>query len=196
MKSPNQFSFNQQLIVSTGTSANPTIGAILLNVIPGAQRVIQALKQDDKAGVDWWVETSATDKRIAVDCKIREDDPQVKYNSDDLALETWSVVGKSVGWTLDEKKRCDYILWVFKETGRWVIVPFALLQKSFKARKDEWCSLYRVAQQETDKRYKSECVFVPRKEIWREIYRQSHGYSEDLKVIHAQQLGLFDDKAA
>lgn len=196
MNAARQFDFQEQLVISTGTSANKTIGAILIDVIPGAKRAVQALQADDRTGVDWWVETGATDRRIAVDCKIREDDPLPRFGKDDLALETWSVVEKKiVGWSLDDKKRTDYVFWIFKDTGRWCVVPFMLLVRAFSARKDDWSSAYRVARQNTEGRYHSECVFVDRRELWSEIYRQAHGTSESLRVAHAEQLSLFGDAA-
>ena len=192
-----QFDFQSQLVISTGTAANKTIGMILMDVIPGAQRAVQALQADDRTGVDWWVETRATDRRIAVDCKIREDDPLPKFGKDDLALEVWSVVEKKViGWSLDEKKRTDYVFWIFKDTGRWCVVPFVLLVRAFKAKKDDWMRLYRVARQNTEGRYHSECVFVDRRELWREIWRQSGGHSETLRVAHAEQMSLFGEGEA
>lgn len=192
-----QFGFQDQLVISTGTSANKTIGMILLEVIPGARRAIQSLQHDDKTGVDWWVETGASDRRIAVDCKIREDDPIPRYNQDDLALETWSVVEKKIiGWSLDDKKRTDYVFWIFKDTGRWCVVPFSLLVRAFRAKKDEWLSVYKVAKQNTEGRYHSECVFVDRRELWAEIYRQAHGTSDALRVEHAEQLTLFNNPAS
>lgn len=192
-----QFGFQEQLVISTGTAANKTIGMILIDVIPGAQRAIQSLKMDDRTGVDWWVETQASDRRIAVDCKIREDDPLPRFGKDDLALETWSVVEKKViGWSLDDTKRTDYVFWIFKDTGRWCVVPFALLVRAFSAKKDEWIRMFRVAKQNTDGRYHSECVFVDRRELWAEIYRQAHGTSESLRVAQTEQMSLFDPVAA
>lgn len=189
MNAPRDFIFRDQLVISTGTSANPTIGTILLEVIPGALRAIKALEVNDKQGVDWWVETKSGD-RLAVDCKIRDDDPKKRFNKDDLALETWSVVGKKIGWTLDEAKRTDYVLWVFKDTGRWCIVPFRLLLRAFKAKREEWMAIYRVAQQSTEGRYRSECVFVDRAEMFRAIYLFSNGYSIEMKEERKEQMQL------
>jgi hypothetical protein len=186
------FGFQTQLVMSTGTAANATIGAILMDVIPGSLRAIQALPVNDRQGVDWWIEMDSGE-RIAVDCKIREDDPLPKYNKDDLALETWSVVEKKIaGWSLDTTKRTDYVFWLWKDTGRWCIVPFMLLVRAFTNKKDEWARTFRVARQNTDGRYHSECIFVSRRELWAEIYRQASGHSESLRSEHLEQMSLFD----
>jgi hypothetical protein len=192
------FDFNNQLVMSTGTAANRTIGEILLETIPGSVRAIQAHSSDDKRGVDWWLDM-LSGERLPVDCKIRDDDPIPRFGAhcDDVALETWSVIEKRIpGWTLDENKKTAYIFWLWKDTGRWCIVPFPLLVKAFKAKKDEWIKTYRVARQNTNNRYHSECVFVNRKEMWAEIYRQAHGYSESLRELSKNQPDLFDAEAA
>lgn len=190
------FSFKDQLVISTGTSANPAIGAVLLDVMPGALRAMQALEVNDRQGIDWWLEMKSGE-RVGIDCKVREDDPKPRFGKDDLALETWSVVEKKIiGWTLDETKRTDYVLWLWKDTGRWCVVPFRLLVRAFKAKKDEWCRLYKVARQSTEGRYQSECVFVDRAEVFREIYRQSNGHSASLKIERADQLSLLTDLGA
>lgn len=195
------FDFNTQLILSTGTAANRSIGEILLSTINGSLRAIQALEVHDRQGVDWWLDMKSGD-RLAIDCKIRDDDPIKKFgkNCDDVALETWSVVEKKIiGWSLDESKRTDYVFWLWKDTGRWCLVPFVLLVKAFKEKKDEWMQVFRVARQRTKNfgnSYHSECVFVSRHELWAEIYRQSHGFSESLRQIKANQQEMFEDSLA
>lgn len=185
-----QFGFQEQLVISTGTSANRAIGEILMDVIPGSLRAIQALPVNDRQGVDWWIETKSGE-RVAIDCKIRDEDPKKKFGADDLALEIWSVVEKKViGWSLDETKRTDYVFWLFKDTGRWCVVPFLMLVKAFKQNKEEWLKKYKMATQNTENRYHSECVFVDRRELWAAIYRQATGFSEQLKVASAEQLTL------
>ena len=184
MSEPYEYSFQDQLIFSTGVSVNSAISDILMSAIPGAQRVTKALQGDDRTGVDWWVETRTNDRRLAVDCKIRGTDPIPAYKKDDVALETWSVVESNViGWSLDDKKRADYILWVWKDTGRWCIAPFLLLTKAFKSKKEEWVSQYRVERQWTRGPvcYHSECVFVDRAVLWGEMQKQSQGYHLDLQ---------------
>lgn len=198
MSAIRNFDFNNQLVMSTGTAANRTIGEILLDTIPGSVRAIQALSVHDKQGVDWWIDMKSGE-RLAIDCKIREDDPIPRFGAhcDDVALETWSVVEKkAIGWSLDDTKKTDYIFWLWKDTGRWCIVPFPLLVKAFKSKKDAWMQSYRVARQNTNSRYHSECVFVDRREMWAEIYRQAQGHSEKLRQAKKDQRDLFDGATA
>lgn len=192
------FDFHKQLIMSNGTATNKSIGEILLEAIPGSMRAIQALSVHDRKGTDWLLDMRSGEW-CRIDCKIREEDPKKKYGEhcDDVALETWSVIEKKViGWSLDDKKQTDYVFWLWKDTGRWCLVPFLLLVKAFRAKKDKWMKIYKVAQQKTEgprSSYHSECVFVERVELFREIYRQSNGYSESLKQADPIQVGLFED---
>jgi len=195
LSTPRVFDFKQALVISTGTSANQAIGDILLANLPGSTRAIQANSRNDRSGVDWWLEMQSGDF-LAVDCKIREEDPLQKFGKDDLALETWSVVEKNViGWTLDDGKRTDYVFWFWKDTGRWCVVPFLLLRRAFQTLRPEWIRQYQVARQCTERRYHSECVFVPRREVWRAIYRLAEGYSESLAQPKIDQGVLFSAEA-
>jgi hypothetical protein len=191
MSSIKKFDFKTQLVLSTGTAANKTIGEILLDAIPGSLRAIQSLEKSDRQGVDWWLDMKSGE-RVGVDCKIRGEDPIPLYKKDDLALETLSVVEKNkIGWSLDESKKTDYVFWIWKDSGRWCLVPFLLLVKAFKEKKDQWVKTYKVSRQNTDDRYHSECVFVDRAEVWREIYRQSHGCSDSLRQEKENQPDMF-----
>lgn len=184
---PRVFDFQKQLIISTGTSANQTIGELMLSVIPGSTRAIQSNKNNDKSGIDWWLEMDSG-SFLGVDCKIRE----IDFGRDDLALETWSVVEKKrIGWTLDSTKRTDYVFWVWKDSGRWCVVPFRLLLKASLKNLDKWKAVYKTARQCTENKYHSECIFVPRREVWKQIYLLSEGNSEALKVQQLNQGTLF-----
>jgi len=165
----------------------------LVRNIPGALDAYTAHQQNDRNGTDWWVEMVGG-RFLSVDCKVREEDyahKPPKYE-DDLALETWSVIEERVpGWTLDKGKRSEYILWVWKDSGRWVMIPFPMLLKAFRGRKDRWVQLYKVGRQETTDGntgqvlWRSECVFVPRKAVWAEIlriYGGSPNYATKAKV--------------
>ncbi len=169
--------------MSNGVAATADVRIILLSEIPGAVNVHASAPANDKQGVDWWVELSSA-RHLAVDAKVREQDWAATHpGEDDLALETWSVVEQNIpGWTLDATKRCDYILWLWKQTGRFCLVPFPMLCKVFAANRVAWTSRYRTARQHTPRSnggYHSECVFVPRRELWAAIYRQ---YGGDLVV--------------
>lgn len=168
---PLEYGFQEQMAMSQGVSESQDISDIILSNLPSAVGVHPAHSTNDRTGIDWWVETS-TGKMLGVDCKIRSEDYAAK-GEDDLALETWSVVEKSVvGWTRDENKKTDYVLWLWTDTGRWCLVPFPMLCRVFSDNWQQWKGAYKTRKQCTPERgYHSECTFVPRRVVWAEIYR-------------------------
>lgn len=166
--------------MSQGVAGSATVKDVLLNNIPGACNVYQASRSNDRNGTDWWVEHE-NGSHLSVDAKVRSVDWAAK-GQDDLALETWSVVeAKKIGWTRDIKKRTDYVLWLWTDTGRWCLVPFPMLCGVFSEYWKEWTGRYKTRQQYTPEgNYHSECVFVPRKELWATIYRRYSGVPQSL----------------
>lgn len=168
------------MAMSQGKSANNNVVEILLTNIPGAVNAYPAHSSNDRTGTDWWIEHRAG-KFLSVDCKVRAEDWSAKNSStDDLALETFSVVEKNVvGWTRDDRKKTDYVLWLWIDTGRWLLVPFPMLCGVFTREWENWKSQFKTAQQRTVRdngnSYHSECVFVPRRLVWKEIYKQYGG---------------------
>lgn len=154
--------------MSQGYAATQDIAAILLENVQGAVNVIGANQRDDLTGVDYWVIMSSG-TRFGVDCKVRAEDWATR-GADDLALETWSMIEQSrVGWTRDDKKKTDYVLWLWRDTGRWCLLPFVPLRTVFSRNWQRWATVYGVKRQ-ANKNYTSECIFVPRRIVWRAIY--------------------------
>lgn len=174
----NEFGFREQLAMSHGEESSGDVCDVLTTKIPGAIKVSKANERDDRSGTDYWIE-HVRGAPISVDCKVRTTDPIQKYRKDDLFLETWSVVeAKRPGWTLDESKRTDYILWWFTPTKRWVLIPFHQLCYSFRKRVGEWTARFPVKTQRTNDRgrvWHSEAVVVPRQEIFDAINEDFSG---------------------
>ena len=177
--------WDQQLLMSHEYATSSDAARILKNCIPGACRVEKASTADDKKGIDFWVHRE-NERSLSVDIKTRKEDYFLR-GQDDLALETWSVVEeKKIGWTRDSNKQCDYVMWLWQNSRRYCIVPFPILCSVFSERWEEWRGTYRIATQRTFGRMRawhSECVFVPRKIVWRHIYRQSNGAVTDDGII-------------
>ncbi len=176
---PRHYGFHKQLSMSQGVSDSEDVRALLLRVIPGACQVIQAHEANDRNGTDYWVEHERG-RFLSIDCKIREEDWSAKpppLTADDLALEIWSVVERRiVGWTRDRKKQTDYVLWFWLDTRRWCLIPFLQLCGVFEENWELWQSNYKHPQQYTpDGDYHSECVFVPRHEVWASIITKFGG---------------------
>lgn len=179
-KTPREFMFSSQLVMSDGVSEASDVQSILLDAIPGAIDVVRANEIDDRSGTDWWVVMS-NGVRLSVDAKVRDQDWLAKpppFKADDLALETWSVVeSQKIGWTRDDNKKTDYVLWLWKDTGRWCLVPFRMLCGVFTDHWQSWSTEFKTATQKTVGRscWHSECVFVPRRTVWEAIYNKYSG---------------------
>lgn len=157
---------------------NNQVKLVLLENIPGAINVKMSSPDEDRAGTDWWV-IPKNGRPLSVDLKARETDFREKTGKDDLALEIWSVKERAkVGWTRDLAKTTDYVLWFWKDTKRWCLIPFPMLCKVFIANYLTWSAQYETAIQftpSTSSGYHSECVFVPRKVVWLEIIKTYGG---------------------
>ena len=134
-----QYSFEDRLVMSDGYAVRANVRDVLLEYIPGSREVHKSCTENDKTGVDWWVEMIGG-RMLAVDAKVREVDWAANHpDEDDLALETWSVIEQGiVGWTRDESKRCDYVLWLWRDSQRFCLVPFPMLCAAFKAKWQSW----------------------------------------------------------
>jgi len=176
---PREYSFKGNLLFSEGASATRQVSDILLKNVPGARNVTRACQENDKSGVDYWVEC-ANGNHLAIDVKSRREDWAARAINpqDDLALETFSVTEKQkLGWTRDPVKRCDFILWIWMDTGRWCLICFPHLCAVMQDNWQRWRSDYRTAIQKTTgaSEWHSECVYVPRKVVWSEIFRRFSG---------------------
>jgi hypothetical protein len=179
--------FGDDMVMSDGHASNTAVKSILMSLVPGSLSVHRAAATNDRSGTDYWVEVVG--RHLSVDVKVRAEDWAMKVPpQDDLALETWSVKGeickglrddskRIVGWSRDAAKRTDYVLWLWQESGRFCLVPFPFLCRVFDQHYRDWAERYKVRTQFTKRGggpdgWFSECVFVPRVEVWREIYRQ------------------------
>jgi hypothetical protein len=206
-----EYGFDEQLAMSEGVAATCNVVDVLLANIPGSLGVCKAHETNDRTGTDWWIEMN-TGRHLSVDAKVRSQDWSAKTNGaqDDLALEVWSVKGRKcadgsrdntrvVGWTRDDKKRTDYVLWLWTDTRRFCLIPFPMLCAVFTDKCDQWYKKNKHSEQFTPPRhhgqhgYWSECVFVPRRDVWAEIYLR---YSPTLGLAETKsketQKGLFD----
>lgn len=164
------YDFDERMAFSRGCDQRGIV-MILLDRIPGAVAVEPAGRSDDKSGTDYWVKRRPPLRPLSVDVKVREHD-WAEEGRDDLALETWSVLGEKPGWTRDDSKATDYVLWFWRDTGRFVLLPFPALCRAFRSHWLEWATRYGVHRQSTNSRgrsWVSECVFVPRDVVMREV---------------------------
>ena len=153
------FDFAEQLAWSDGF-LDGGIARILKDRLPGCYDVQKADMASDRSGTDYWALRRDDLPPLSIDVKVRSKDYALR-NEDDLALETWSVIGRKVGWTRDPSKRTDYILWYWIDRSRFVLVSFPALCRVFRHYWEEWREQYKTDVQNSGT-WQSECVFVPR----------------------------------
>ena len=168
------YGFKEQLEMSNSEIVEEGINQILHRYIPGIDRVVKANEIDDRKGTDYWAVLS-NEHKLSIDIKVRADDfLWKKGKKDDLALETWSVIGKKIGWTRDSDKHTDYIVWMWLDTNRFSIFNFRQLCYVYQQNWEAWAAKYGTKKQRTDGSYYGQCSFVPRRVVINEIDRVFH----------------------
>lgn len=146
---------------------------IFARTIPSYTWHARAQLDEDRRGTDFWAFRGPMLSPLSVDVKIREVDPLEKWGKDDLAIEVWSAKEtRSLGWSLNDSKQTDLVLWVFP-TGRYVMMPFGALVKVCQAHIREWCGRYERHAQTTahlGRTYTSEHIFVPRRVLFDALF--------------------------
>ena len=165
------YDFQKQLAFSRGIRENTDVET-LKKIIFGCQDVIKAGIELDKKGIDY-IATLRGGAQVFIDAKSREKGCSRFWKpSPELALEVWSVMpgGKyntpkerqKVGWTLDESKLTDLVLFTYdiSDTAECFLFPFQHLRMAFRHFYYDWTKRYKTDTQDSN-RWESKCVFVP-----------------------------------
>lgn len=102
-------------------------------LFPGYESYSQSEKQLDRQGSD--VQIQLGNRTIHADLKFRSEDPRL-WGEDDLAVELLSVVEKGIRGYANQ--RTDYLIWVFKRTGRIVSLPFEPFKRFYQQNWSYW----------------------------------------------------------
>lgn len=146
--------------------------ATLKVLFPTCLHVVKTDTEMDRAGVDYVV-TLRRDARLLVDAKARDLGCSKWWKAGpEVALEVWSVApgGRyntpehkaKAGWTLDESKNVDLILFTFHPDDHEFayVRPLPLLREAFRRNYHAWTAAYKTDTQDS-RRWQSRCVFVP-----------------------------------
>lgn len=146
--------------------------ATLKKLFPECVSVQKTGVEMDRAGVDYVV-TLRRGARLSVDAKARDVGCRRWWRAGpEVALEVWSVRpdGKyrtqrskaKAGWTLDESKNVDLILFTFHPDDHEFAYtrPLPLLREAFRRNCKAWSAAYKTDVQDSGE-WESECVFVP-----------------------------------
>jgi len=183
MKPPRFYSFEERLTFSQGHAPSiEAVGTIIRDRIPGCIEIEQANIDNDMSGTDYFIYRHSNEA-LRLDLKLRQAD-FARRGADDLALEIWSVIpngttGK-VGWTRDETKNSDFILWYWKDTGRFFLVSFPALCSVFSRFWQTWEQRYKTAIQQS-KSWQSKCVYVPREIVVKALSNWQHSKFSNLR---------------
>ena len=178
----NSYHFFDQKRMSEGIGSEKDTESFILARFPNAIKVEKAKPSDDRKGTDWWI-TMQSGEVESLDIKVRKRDYSSNPLKDDLALEVWSVLNKKVGWTRDTSKRTNWIMWKWADTRRFLLEPFPWLCSVFVENWKAWCEKYDAPIQDTvdakgNLLWQSQCVYVPRLVVLREIYNAFGGAPE------------------
>lgn len=171
------YSFNERLRFSKG-ARQETDAETILSLLDGCVTVEASGVALDKLGVDY-IATLRRGAEVFVDAKTRERGCSRYWNGDpELAIERWSVIpgGKynrdfpKAGWTLDEQKKTDMILYTFHPSDCEIafLLPFQSLRIAARRCIDQWEKAYKVDVQDSGS-WQSQAVFVPATVVIRAI---------------------------
>ncbi len=169
----NDHNFTDRLAWSKGL-AGKSDAATIKNLLSGCVLVESTCKELDMLGIDFIAKLRGG-AILNVDVKRRAKGVSRHWKPSptgeiepELTLEYWSVCpkdgqGGKVGWTLDESKLTDYILYVFDpaDTQEAFLLPFQLLRIAFRKNLKQWGESFRVGKCSTESRYETESYFVP-----------------------------------
>lgn len=142
---------------SEGLINTSVLNELVANVA-AASGYVAASRECDKHGTDFWIKRKHGLPPLSVDMKNRDYCPISRFGTDDVCIETTSVyVGPSkppyedeyretVGWTLNEKKRTDYVIYTWpagEGKRRYWIVPFPFLCTVAQRNWKQWSREFR-----------------------------------------------------
>lgn len=160
------YDFDERLAFSQGRRQQTDMDTIK-TMIPGCIDVQIASETLDRQGVDY-IATLRRQAEILIDAKTRDAGCSEWWKGQpELALEDWSVipekgnVGKA-GWTLDESKVTDLVLFTFapEDTAVCYLISFQLLRIAFHRNCCRWREQYKFDVQDSGA-WRSRCIFVP-----------------------------------
>jgi hypothetical protein len=173
------YDFQNKLAMSKGSRLD-TDKETIQKLLDGCVLVETACAEMDKIGVDY-IATLRMGAKVYIDAKTRDLGCSRYWNGcPEVAIELWSVMpnGKykidarcaRAGWTLDECKVTDMILYIWHPQDSEVayLFPFQNLRMAARRNIMDWMLKYKTDIQDSGK-WQSKAVFVPVNEVVRSI---------------------------
>ncbi|EDY81928.1 hypothetical protein VDG1235_1548 [Verrucomicrobiia bacterium DG1235] len=152
--------FSKDLSRSLSDTENFPLDDCLAQLFPDYLCSRQTSEAEDVMGADLKIYLKS--RRCLADLKIRDEDPRL-WGADDLAIELYSVLERRIrGY---ENRNADCLIWLFKPTGRAVMIEFDAFKRCYEANWDYWHFWRAEAPQKTRMRdgttYHSVHCYVP-----------------------------------
>lgn len=176
------YDFNERLNFSVG-ARNGTDSETIMSLLDGCSSVRKNDVPGNDKGVDY-IATLRGGAEVNIDVKTREAGCSKYWNratkEPELAIEKWSVMPggeyetpherSSAGWTIDESKVTDMILYTFDERDSQIafLLPFQSLRIASRRMISHWMKRFKVDVQKSRRNgrmWQSQAVFVPASEV-------------------------------
>lgn len=141
--------------------------AIIRKIFPDCKKIIVTGIEVDDLGIDYTA-VLENGRQVRVDIKKRSKGCSKFWRQGpELQIEIWSNVEyRHVGWSVDDTKKTDLIIYVFDrfDYDRFYVFDARLLRKTIMIYGREWYKKYKSAYQYNKadgKSWRSQCMFVP-----------------------------------
>ena len=178
--------FQERLNFSQGVEVSSAIFDHLLEITPKAVEIRRAAVHEDKHGTDYWIIRDDLPP-LSIDIKHRSFCPIMKFNSDDICIETCSIYTGSeppwkdenrykIGWTLDKNKRTDFVVftWPHDKKTRFWILYFPWLCQAANLNWRKWAKQYKE-RSAINSGYLTLNIFPPREIVAQEMRKLISG---------------------
>ncbi|HZM33302.1 MAG TPA: hypothetical protein VFC18_02315 [Burkholderiales bacterium] len=149
----------------------------------------KAALDNDRHGADYFAEFRHGLSRL-IEVKVRVQDWLPRGQDADLALETWADLDKhTVGWTRDMAKLSDYVVFLWLESGRSLLLDARLLRAWFS---ETWQTLRGkygariIPSKRRGREWRSEALYIPHADVVAQLARRQ-GYVQ--KPLGSRQSG-------
>lgn len=145
---------------------------------PDALAIIPAHQKNDRLGVDFWIEFQGG-KMERLDAKIRKLDYSSRGDARTACLELLAncETGKP-GWTVDAEKKTDWVLFLYRETGKYFFYRAGELRSIVTANLPHLRTIGKPALQRTATQagcYTSETLFIDHRTLGKLLYLRDRG---------------------
>jgi len=170
--------FNADLARSQRTEVDAVVRQAIKAQFPEVLAIHAAHSENDKIGVDYWLEFE-NGAMEALDVKVREEDYTLRGDDRTACLELVANTGTGkAGWAVDPAKRTNWIMFFYVETRKAFTYQARELRSAVIAGLDGLKETGKAGHTRTGG-YLSEYLFVSHLELGRAIYRNGSKALDD-----------------